>query len=158
MPQRRNSDILMTPDFRHFLIGRPGAADVEVRLGPHGDTCVDNAWNGADSPYVRFPASLRAAITACSPASASCSSTAACTRWWTTRKSLAAARLREPGTNEFPLAQSEGLAPLAKPAPNPNALGQNNAPPQVVEPLVYKIPSKRSRPPLHRLQAPAKNP
>ena len=37
-----NSDILMTPDFR-ILIGGPGAAEVKVRLGEHGDTCVDNA-------------------------------------------------------------------------------------------------------------------
>ena len=38
----QNSDILMTPDFR-ILIGGPGAAEVKVRLGQHGDTCVDNA-------------------------------------------------------------------------------------------------------------------
>ena len=33
----RNSDILLTPEFR-ILIGGPGAADVKVRLGQHGDT------------------------------------------------------------------------------------------------------------------------
>ena len=38
----RNSDILMTPDFR-ILIGGPGTAEVKVRLGQGGDTCVDNA-------------------------------------------------------------------------------------------------------------------
>ena len=45
----RNSDILLTPDFR-ILIGGPGAAEVKVRLGQHGDTCVDNA--GVNAPYV----------------------------------------------------------------------------------------------------------
>ena len=45
----RNSDVLLTPDFR-ILIGGPGAADVKVRLGQHGDTCVDNA--GVNAPYV----------------------------------------------------------------------------------------------------------
>ncbi|MDR3416589.1 MAG: hypothetical protein P4L83_10415, partial [Nevskia sp.] len=45
----RNSDILLTPDFR-ILIGGPGAAEVKVRLGPNGDTCVDNA--GINAPYV----------------------------------------------------------------------------------------------------------
>src|SRR5580693_1802878 len=45
----RNSDILLTPDFR-ILIGGPGSAEVKVRLGQHGDTCVDNS--GADAPYV----------------------------------------------------------------------------------------------------------
>jgi hypothetical protein len=29
----RNSDVLLTPDFR-ILIGSPGAAEVKVRLGP----------------------------------------------------------------------------------------------------------------------------
>jgi hypothetical protein len=47
--QTRNADILMTPQFR-ILIDGPGAAEVKVRLGEHGDTCVDNA--GADAPYV----------------------------------------------------------------------------------------------------------
>jgi hypothetical protein len=45
----KNSDILMTPDFR-IVIGGPGAVEVKVRLGEHGDTCVDNP--GADAPYV----------------------------------------------------------------------------------------------------------
>jgi uncharacterized membrane protein len=38
--------------------------------------------------------------------------------------------------NEFPLAQSEGLAPLPKPVSS--ALPQSSAPPQAIEPLVYK--------------------
>jgi len=45
----RNSDIVLTPDFR-ILIGAPGAAEVKVRLGQHGDTCVDNS--GDTAPYV----------------------------------------------------------------------------------------------------------
>ena len=48
-PPAANSDVLLTPDFR-ILIGGPGAADVKVRLGQHGDTCVDNA--GVNAPYV----------------------------------------------------------------------------------------------------------
>jgi hypothetical protein len=47
----RNSDILLTPDFR-ILIGGPGAAEVKVRLGQHGDTCVDNAGPPVNAPYV----------------------------------------------------------------------------------------------------------
>ena len=45
----RNADILLTPDFR-ILIGGPGAADVKVSLGDHGDTCIDNP--GLNAPYV----------------------------------------------------------------------------------------------------------
>ena len=37
---------------------------------------------------------------------------------------------------EFPLAQSEGLAPLPKPAPS--TANQSAGAPQVLEPLVYK--------------------
>ncbi len=44
-----NADTLLTPYFR-ILIGGPNAADVKVRLGESGDTCVDNA--GANAPYV----------------------------------------------------------------------------------------------------------
>jgi hypothetical protein len=45
----RNSDVILTPDFR-ILISGPGVAAVQVRLGPKGDTCVDN--RGTDAPYV----------------------------------------------------------------------------------------------------------
>ncbi len=47
--REQNADTLLTPYFR-ILIGGPNAADVKVRLGEHGDTCVDNA--GANAPYV----------------------------------------------------------------------------------------------------------
>jgi hypothetical protein len=111
----RNADILLTPDFR-ILIGGQGAADVKVRLGEHGDTCVDNA--GVHAPYVlvssvfdggayRVQSGQRVMFQhgnlhevvdhekescGCPPSTA-------------------------PQGNEFPLAQSEGLAPLPTPAP-----------------------------------------
>jgi hypothetical protein len=44
----------------------------------------------------------------------------------------------KPGSNEFPMSQSAGLAPLAKPAPAPP---QNAAKSQISEPLVYKSPA-----------------
>ena len=47
--REKNADTLLTPYFR-ILIGGPNAAEVKVRLGEHGDTCVDNA--GANAPYV----------------------------------------------------------------------------------------------------------
>jgi hypothetical protein len=36
-----NSDVILTPDFR-IVISAPGTAEVQVRLGDKGDTCVDN--------------------------------------------------------------------------------------------------------------------
>jgi hypothetical protein len=48
------------------------------------------------------------------------------------------------GGNEFPLAQSEGLAPLPKPAPGP--IVANISQPQPIEPLVYKSEEHAAQP------------
>lgn len=111
----RNSDVILTPDFR-ILIGGPGAADVRVRLGQHGDTCVHNA--GINAPYVlvtsvfdggiyRVQAEQRVmfqhgsvyAVVDQEKESCSCPASV------------------RPNTNDFPEAQSAGLAPLAPPGP-----------------------------------------
>jgi hypothetical protein len=128
----RNSDILLTPDFR-ILIGGPGAAEVKVRLGQNGDTCVDNS--GLNAPYVlvssvfdggayRMQAGQRVIFQHGSlhevvdQAKEPCGCPPAATRG-----------------NEFPLAQSEELAPLNPPAPGPgDARGD---PAQTAENLVY---------------------
>jgi hypothetical protein len=49
-----------------------------------------------------------------------------------------------PKGNEFPLAQSEGLAPLAKPAPS--AVNPGGAPAQPIEPLVYSSAGRAAQP------------
>jgi hypothetical protein len=145
----RNSDILLTPDFR-ILIAGPGAAEVKVRLGQHGDTCVDNAgvpsdrssslgWNaGADAPYVVVSSVFDGGAYRVQPGQ----------RVMFQHGSLheVVDQEKEPcgcppppaaaQGNEFPLAQSEGLAPLPKPAPS--AANPSSAAPQVLEPLVYK--------------------
>jgi hypothetical protein len=130
----RNSDILLTPDFR-ILIGGPGAAEVKVRLGQHGDTCVDNA--GVDAPYVLVSSVFDGGAYRVQPGQ---------------RVMFQHGSLREvvdhekepcgcppPADaahgNEFPLAQSEGLAPLPKPAPAPAQTGNASAKP--LETLAY---------------------
>jgi len=129
-----NADILVTPDFR-ILIGGPGAAEVKVRLAQHGDTCVDNA--GVNAPYVLVTSVFDGGVYRVQPGQ----------RVMFQHGSLQEVvdQEKEPcgcpppvaaQSNEFPLAQSEGLAPLAKPAPSPS--NQNPAPTQLVEPLVYK--------------------
>ncbi len=113
----RDSDTVMTPDFR-ILIGGPGVAEVKVRLGQGGDTCVENA--GVNAPYVlvtsvfdggayRVQAGQRVMFQhgnlhevvdqekepcGCPPDA-------------------------EPKSNEFPLAQSEGLTTKAPPVTDP---------------------------------------
>jgi hypothetical protein len=144
----RNSDILLTPDFR-ILIAGPGAAEVKVRLGRQGDTCVDNALIpsdgssspgatlGGNAPYVLVSSVFDGGAYRVQPGQ---------------RVIFQHGSLREvvdqekepcgcpptvaPQSNEFPLAQSEGLAPLPKPVSS--ALPQSSAQPQAIEPLVYK--------------------
>ena len=138
-PATANADILMTPDFR-ILIGGPGASEVKVRLGSGGDTCVDNS--GKDAPYVVVTSLFDSGLYRVQPGQ---------------RVMFQRGSLREvvdsesepcgcpppPAKatgNQFPLAQSEGLAPTPPPAVTAN---QNSAPPlmaqgpQVVPPLVY---------------------
>jgi hypothetical protein len=138
----RNADFLMTPDFR-ILIGGPGAAEVKVRLGQHGDTCVENA--GANAPYVLVTSVFDGGNYRVQPGQ---------------RVMFEHGSLREvvdnekepcgcppplhPGTNEFPVAQSAGLAPLPKPVPN--AVSLTSAPPQALEPLVYNSADHAAKP------------
>jgi hypothetical protein len=111
----RNADILLTPDFR-ILIGGPGAVDMKVRLGEHGDTCVDNA--GINAPYVLVTSVFGNGDYRVQPGQ----------RVMFQRGNLneVVDQEKEPcgcpppiaaHSNEFPLAQSEGLAPLPTPVP-----------------------------------------
>lgn len=140
-PATANADILMTPDFR-ILIGGPGASEVKVRLGNGGDTCVDNS--GKDAPYVVVTSLFDSGLYRVQPGQ---------------RVMFQHGSLREvvdnetepcgcppppaqTAGNEFPLAQSEGLAPTPAPAP---ALSQKSAPPQVVPPMVYSGAPQEAR-------------
>jgi len=130
----RNSDILLTPDFR-ILISGPGAAEVKVRLGQQGDTCVDNS--SVNALYILVSSVFDGGAYRVQPGQ----------RVMFQHGSLHEVVDQEkepcgcppplhPGTNEFPVAQSEGLAPLPKPAPNAVSLSSESA--QSIEPLVYK--------------------
>ncbi len=130
----RNSDILMTPEFR-ILIGGPGAADVKVRLGQHGDTCVDNA--GVNAPYVLVTSVFEGGdyhVQAGQRVMFQHGSVHEVVDQ--EKESCGCPPPLQPGTNEFPLAQSAGLAPLPKPAPGVPM--NNSQPAQVMEPLIYK--------------------
>jgi hypothetical protein len=113
--REKNADTLLTPYFR-ILIGGPNAADVKVRLGEHGDTCVDNA--GANAPYVVVTSVFEGGLYRVQPGQ----------RVMFEHGSLQSVvdQEKEPcgcpppapiENNEFPLAQSEGLAPPPSQAP-----------------------------------------
>jgi len=140
----RNADILLTPDFR-ILIGGPGAVDVKVRLGDHGDTCVDNP--GIDAPYVLVTSVFGDGAYRVQPGQ---------------RVMFQHGDLHEvvdqekepcgcppplpaaPQGNEFPLAQSEGLAPL--PAPKPTLANPAATQTPAIEPLTYSSADHGTQP------------
>jgi hypothetical protein len=128
-----NSDTLLTPDFR-ILVGGPGAAEVKVRLGGQGDTCVDNA--GVNVSYVLVSSVFEGGAYRVQPGQ----------RVMFQHGSLGAVvdQEKEPcgcpppvpaQSNEFPLAQSEGLAPLPPPAASNS--GVHGTPVQASETLTY---------------------
>lgn len=111
----RNSDFLLTPDFR-ILIGGPGAADVKVRLGQKGDTCVENAGEGA--PYVLVSSVFEGGAYRVQAGQRVMFQHGSLHEVVDHEKEPCGCPPAETHGNEFPLAQSEGLAPLPKPAPS----------------------------------------
>jgi hypothetical protein len=127
----QNADVLQTPDFR-ILISGPGAAEVKIRLGEHGDTCVDNAGVGA--PYVlvssvfeggvyRIQAGERVMFQHGSVHEVVTGEKESCGCPTATNPDA------QPGANEFPVAASEGLSVAPPPiAIAPPAGAQSKAP------------------------------
>jgi hypothetical protein len=134
-----NSDVILTPDFR-IIISGPGTAAVQVRLGAKGDTCVDN--RGPNAPYVtvssvfeggvyRVQADQRVMFQHGSLREVVDNEKESCGCPPELPKAM-------PGTgtgNEFPVAQSAGLAPL--PAVPPNAAPPGVQAAQVTAQLGY---------------------
>ena len=172
-----NADTLLTPDFR-ILISGPGAAEVKVRLGPQGDTCVDNTgdpsdrssslgWNtGANAPYVLVSSVFDGGIYRVQPGQHVMFQHGSLHEVVDNEKEPCGCPPSAPKENEFPLAQSEGLSVTPKPAPAlPNS---NPATKEPVAPLVYNggdhapqiatIPESASIPPVDTIPAPAKPP
>ncbi|HEU5458655.1 MAG TPA: hypothetical protein VFU68_08550 [Terracidiphilus sp.] len=140
----RNADILLTPDFR-ILISGPGSADVKVRLGEHGDTCVDNPLVQGSAPYVLVTSVFDGSVYRVQPGQR------VMFQHGSTHEGVDSER--EPcgcpapvheGANEFPLAQSAGLAPLARPVPEPAQ--PSGSKPAATAPLVYQSPTAAPAP------------
>jgi len=112
----RNSDFLITPDFR-ILIGGPGAAEVKVRLAQHGDTCVDNA--GLNAPYVLVSSVFDGGAYRVQPGQRVMFQHGSLHEVVDQEKEPCGCPPETKGANDFPLAQSEGLAPILHPEPLP---------------------------------------
>ena len=138
----RNADILLTPDFR-ILIGGPGAADVKVRLGDHGDTCIDNP--GLNAPYVLVTSVFDGSDYRVQPGQRVMFQHGSLHEVVDQEKEPCGCPTpQHPGSNEFPLAQSAGMAPLPAPAPAPpeNKGGGSG----LTDPLVYKSADHPAQP------------
>lgn len=109
----KNADVVMTPDLR-ILISGPGSAEVKVRLGDGGDTCVDNS--SANAPYVVVTSVFDTGLYRVQPGQ----------RVMFQHGSVQQVVDQEnapcgcppeatPQRNEFPLEQSQGLVPAAAP-------------------------------------------
>lgn len=122
-----NSDVILTPDFR-IVISGPGTAAVQVRLGDKGDTCVDN--RGPNAPYVsvtsifdgglyRVQSDQRVMFQHGSLNEVVDREKESC--GCPQEQEAKAEKPQKP--NEFPVAQSAGLAPLPPPPPNAQEKG-----------------------------------
>ncbi len=131
----KNADTLLTPDFR-ILIGGPGAADVKVRLGNEGDTCVDNS--NANGPYVVVSSVFDGGVYRVQPGQRVMFQHGSLHEVVDQEKESCGCPPPAPAGNEFPVAQSMGLAPAPKVAPEPVAKSQTQTQAQSVPPLVYK--------------------
>jgi hypothetical protein len=151
----RNSDLLLTPNFRIMIAG-PGASEVKVRLGQDGDTCVDNS--GSNAPYVVITSVFDSGLYRVQPGQ----------RVMFEHGDLHTVVDQEkepcgcppPGQqgNEFPLAQSEGLAPVLNPLPPATQTSQPAGNGNAATTLVYNAPGNQSPQPAAIPQPPAPPP
>lgn len=125
----RNADTILTPDFR-ILIGAPGTANVKVRLGQGGDTCVDNpSIPGAEAPYVLVTSVFDGSVYRVQSGQRVMFQHGSLHEVVDQEKEPCGCPPPEVQGNDFPLAQSEGLAPVT-PAPAAKI-------PPSAQPLVY---------------------
>jgi hypothetical protein len=107
----KNADMVLTPDLR-ILISGPGSADLKVKLGDGGDTCVDNA--GANAPYVVVTSVFDSGLYRVEPGQRVLFQHGSVQQVVDQEQEpCGCPPAATPERNEFPLAQSQGLAPTA---------------------------------------------
>ena len=131
--REQNADTLLTPYFR-IMIGGPNAADVSVRMGDDGDTCVDNA--GANAPYVVVTSVFEGGLYRVQPGQRVMFEHGDLQKVIDEEKEPCGCPPPEKSdANEFPLAASEGLTPKSPPATAANTTAGSG---QAATTLVYK--------------------
>lgn len=125
-----NADTVLTPDFR-ILIGGPGAAHVKIRLADHGDTCVDNP--GGNAPYVLVTSVFDGSLYRVQPGQRVMFQHGSVQEVVDQEREPCGCPPIQVQGNDFPLAQSAGLAPLPEPGP----VVENGKPALAAPPLVH---------------------
>lgn len=138
----KNSDIVQTPDFR-ILISGPGSADVKVRLGPKGDTCVDNP--DVNGPYVLVSSVFEGGAYRVQPGQRVMFQHGSLHEVVDNEKESCGCPPPAAQGNEFPLAQSEGLAPAPSITPPVEVKKPPEKKAQEVPPLVYMGPGHEAK-------------
>ncbi|MGC9159419.1 MAG: hypothetical protein ACP5FH_10545 [Terracidiphilus sp.] len=149
------ANVILTPDFR-ISADSEGAADMKIRLGPRGDTCVDNAGADAGKAADLVVSSLfEGDEYRVHPGQRVMFEQGSLREVVDNEKEPCGCPPPAPKGNEFPLAQSEGLAPLAAPVA-PAAVHSSRGAAPTLGPLVYK--SADHAPPPAVAMAPALRP
>jgi len=135
----KTADVLLTPDFR-ILIGGQGAADVKLRLGQQGDTCVDNSR--VNGPYVVVSSVFEGGAYRVQPGQRVTFQHGSLHEVVDQERESCGCPPSAPKGNEFPVAQSMGLAPTPKMLPPSAVSNPVQAQAQTVPPLVYQSKEK----------------
>ncbi len=138
----RNSDVVLTPNFR-ILIGGPGSSEVKVRLGQGGDTCVDNS--GANAPYVVVSSVFDSGLYRVQPGQRVMFEHGDLHTVVDDEKEPCGCPPPGQKANEFPLAESEGLAPILT-QPPAAATNQPAGGGSASTTLVYNAPENTPQP------------
>lgn len=137
----RNADMILTPDFR-ILISAPGTANIKVRLGQGGDTCVDNP--GTTAPYVLVTSVFDSSVYRVQPGQRVMFQHGSIHEVVDQEKEPCGCPPAEVKGNDFPLAQSEGIVPLPPTTPVPPAHGTSKTAAGTAQPLVYNAGDQAS--------------
>jgi hypothetical protein len=148
----RDSDVLMTPNFRIMIAG-PGSSEVKVRLGQGGDTCVDNS--GANAPYVVVTSVFDSGLYRVQPGQRVMFEHGDLHTVVDDEKEPCGCPPPGQKSNEFPLAQSEGLAPASSLPPTTTVTNQPTGGAAAATTMVYNAPGNQATQPAPIPQVPS---
>jgi hypothetical protein len=159
----RNSDVVLTPNFRIMIAG-PGSSEVKIRLGQAGDTCVDNSGDRggaslpgstADAPYVVVTSVFDTGLYRVQPGQRVMFEHGDLHTVVDDEKEPCGCPPAGQKGNEFPLAQSEGLAPVPPAPANTTATNQPAGSGSASTTLTYNAPGNNNPLPAAIPQPPA---